>query len=58
MQAHAEHQQNDADLRQLCRQLHVRHKARRIGTENDTRREIADQHGEFQPMGDKPHQQG
>lgn len=42
MQADAEHQQDDADLRQLDRELLVRDEAGREGTDHDAGQQIAD----------------
>ena len=43
MQAHAEHQQDDADLRQLGRKGGVGHETDGVGTHRDARNQIADE---------------
>ena len=57
MEPDPEHQQNDANFRQLPGQFHIRHKARRIGSENYPCCQIPDQYRQFQPVGNQPHKQ-
>ena len=53
MQSDAEHQQDDAELGELCSQRLVRDKAGRERTYRDTREQIADQRLDAQPLGDR-----
>src|SRR6476660_8425592 len=51
MQAHAEHQENDADFRELTRKIGVADKSGCEGAKCDARKEIANNWWKTQPMG-------
>ena len=51
MQAHAEHQQHDADLGQLPRKHNISDKARGGRADHDTGGQIADQGGQLEAHG-------
>ncbi len=52
MQAHAEHQEDDAQLGQLRPQLEIGDKARRIGTNEHAGKQIPHQRRHPEPVGD------
>ncbi len=56
MHADAEHQQDDADLRQLRRQRLIGDEPRRMRADGDSGQEVADQRREPEPIGDRSEQ--
>ena len=58
VQADAEHQQHDADLRELPARLDVGDEARRGGTDDDARDQIADEGRQTQPDGEEATDEG
>ena len=58
MQAHSEHQQDHADLRQLLGQTQIGDEAGSEGADGDARQEITDDGRQMEPHGDEPAQQG
>ena len=58
VQAHAEHQQDHADLRALGRRGRVGHKARRMRAHQHARQQIAHQGRKMQLLGDETQHQG
>ncbi|GJD75310.1 hypothetical protein CFIICLFH_3551 [Methylobacterium goesingense] len=50
VQADAEHQQDDADLGELARELAVADEARRVGADEDAREEVADEGRQAQAL--------
>src|SRR5439155_23070093 len=55
MQPHAENQQNDADVRELLRQLDVGDEARRGRTDENTREQIADERWQLDARREEAH---
>ena len=58
MQAHPEHQQDDADLGQLQRQVLVGDKAGRERADRDAGEQVPDQRRDPQPVGDRAEDEG
>ena len=58
MQADAEHQQDDADLRQLRGEALIGHEAGGEGSDHHPGEEISGKRRDAQPMGDDPEQEG
>ena len=58
MQAHPEHQQDDADLGELQRQVLVGDKARRGRADRDPGEQVSDQRRDPQTMGDRAKDEG
>ena len=54
----AEHEQDDADLRELLRQSGVDDDARCVGADDDAGEEVPDEGGHPQPDGEEPEQEG
>ena len=52
LQAHAEHQQDDAHLRQLFGQVPIRFPARRVRADDDAREQVANDRGQPETLGD------
>ena len=52
LQAHTEHQQDDADFCELLRKMHVRGVSRRVGTHDDAREQVADDRRQAKPLRD------
>ncbi len=58
VKADTEHQQDDADFRQLCRQSRIGSEARRIGADHDAGQQVANQGLNAQPLGDETEDEG
>ena len=58
MQAHAEHQQDDADLRQLGRKGGVGDEPGGVRTDSDARNQITDERRQLQPIGQHSEHEG
>ena len=58
MQADPEHQQDDADLGELQRQVLVGDKARRERADRDAGEQVSDQRRDPQPVGDRAKDKG
>jgi hypothetical protein len=54
VQADAEHEQNDAEFGELVRELLVGDEARRKGTDDDARQQVARDRRQPQLLGDEP----
>jgi hypothetical protein len=57
VQADAEHEQDDADLRHLLRQVPVGDEPRRVRADDDAGQQVADDRREPQSLGDVPQDQ-
>jgi hypothetical protein len=51
---HAEHEQDDADLRELLREADIADKPRRVRPDHHAREQVADDRREPQPVRDQP----
>jgi hypothetical protein len=58
MQPDAEHQQDDADLRQFQRKVLVGHEARRVRPDENAGDEISDERGNAETVGDGAEDEG
>ena len=58
VQAHAEHQQDDADLGEFGSEGRIGVEARRVGTDQDAGQQVADQRLYPQPLGDQAEHEG
>ena len=54
----AEHQQDDADLGELQRELGIADEARRVGADGEAGEQVADDRGKPQPLGDEAEDEG
>ena len=57
LQADAEHQEDDADLRELFRDLRVRNEPGRVGADQDAGKQVADERRQPESLRDIPEQQ-
>ena len=58
MQADAEHQQHDADLRELRREMHIGDETGRRRPDQNTRQEVTNQGRNPEALGDETQDQG
>ena len=58
VQTDAEHQEHHADLSELVREIDIGDEARRGGTNDDARDQIAHQRGQLETSGDEAQDQG
>ena len=57
LQTDAEHQEDDANLRKLFRDVRVRHEPGRVGADQDARKQVADERRQPEPLRDVPEEQ-
>jgi hypothetical protein len=58
VQPDAEHQQDDADLRELRGEGGVAHVPGRVGADDNTRQQVPDDRRELEPLRDEPEDPG
>jgi hypothetical protein len=58
VEADAEHQEDDADFRELGRDPGVRHEAGRVGPDDDAGEEVAEDGGKAELVGEESQHQG